>query len=350
MDIRFTEMNDNQRRILIDTSQLYEAWMSAWHKRRTLRGGMHWKQSKGHHYLFRTRNRLGYGKSLGPRNANTEEIYARFQKARQEAQQRLDTLKARLKEQSRFCKAVSLQRVPRLVTSILRCLEQHHLLGKNVVVIGTNAIYGYETAAGVFAERPVLATCDLDICWDTRARLKLAHLDEKPERTGLLDLLQKVDQSFQTLSGYRFRAVNQDGYMVDLVKPEPRPAIRREPFRMGDAGDLEAAEIPNLQWLLATPKFAQTVIGDDGWPALMVTPDPRAFALHKIWLSKQTARDPLKKSRDRHQGLTVAALVYRYLPQYPFSARTLKMFPHRLFLEAMQILEEVALPNDFENQ
>ncbi len=49
-------------------------------------------------------------------------------------------------------------------------------------------------------------------------------------------------------------------------------------------GDMEAAEMRNLQWLVSSPKFTQdvsgmTVTGDHGGAR------PRAFALHKLWLS-----------------------------------------------------------------
>ncbi len=33
----------------------------------------------------------------------------------------------------------------------------------------------------------------------------------------------------------------------------------------------------------------------------MVCPDPRAFALHKIWMNAQPDRNPLKKQRDHNQ-------------------------------------------------
>ncbi|MEA3231467.1 MAG: hypothetical protein U9Q05_06920 [Thermodesulfobacteriota bacterium] len=60
------EMNDDQRRVYIDTAQLHEAYMDAFVKSRTYRGGMHWKKAKGKEYLFRSLDRYGYGKSLGP--------------------------------------------------------------------------------------------------------------------------------------------------------------------------------------------------------------------------------------------------------------------------------------------
>ena len=41
------EMSANQRRIFIDTAQLYEAYIVTFRESRSYRGGMHWKKSKG---------------------------------------------------------------------------------------------------------------------------------------------------------------------------------------------------------------------------------------------------------------------------------------------------------------
>ena len=321
-----TEMTDRQRRVFIDAAQVYEAYTEAFREAGAYRGGMHWKKSKGQDYLFRSRDRFGYGKSLGPRSVATEKILADFVGGKGAARERLDSLKARLKEQARFCRAAAIQRVPRVLTGILRVLDQHHLLGNHLTVIGTNAVYAYEAAAGVFLDRPRPAAGDRGVLWDLRPRLRLAAGEGAPSASGLLDLLRKADRSFARDGGQPFRAVNKDGYMVDLVTPEPRPVIRQAPHT-GSVVDREAAEISSLQWLAAAPTFRQVVIGDDGCPAAMVCPDPRAFALYKIRLSEEAERNPLKTRRDRHQGIAVAWLVRRYLPRYPFAPEDLRLFP-----------------------
>jgi hypothetical protein len=344
------EMSANQRRIFIDTAQLYEAYIVTLRESRSYRGGMHWKKSKGRQYLFRQRDRLGYGKSLGPRTPETEKIYADFKLTKQKVQERLASFKERLKEQARFCKAATIQRVPRIVTGILRVLDQYRLLGKNIVVIGTNAIYAYEAAAGVFVDSPILATRDMDILWDIRSRLRLAAGDDDDgsATTGIIDILCKADRSFERVKSQGFRAINKDGYMVDLVKPEPKPIIKKERQRMGGDTDLKAVEIRNLQWLVSSPKFSQIVVGDDGYPAAMFCPDPRSFALHKIWLSEQPDRDPIKKKRDRHQGIAVAYLVSRYLLQHKFTASELRMFPKRVLDAARAEISNLETPAGFD--
>lgn len=325
----FKEMTDNQRRILLDTIQLYDAFMSAYQKGLTYSGGMHWKKVKGKEYLFRTRDRYGYGNSLGVRSAETEAIYREFHQHKEAYKQRLNQLQSRLDEQARFCKAAMIQRVPRLITTILRLLDRHGILGKNVMVVGTYAMYAYETAAGVFLDSQYVATRDIDLLWDVRPKLKLIF--DGDNEKGILGILKKADRSFEPIRPHAFRAVNQDGFMVDLIKAEPRSIHLKESRRMGKNGDLEAAEIKNLQWLISSPKFTQTVIGDDGYPALMVAPDPRSFAIHKLWLSRQSDREPIKKKRDAHQGIAIAQLVIQYLPQYPFNDKDLRMFPKSVF-------------------
>ena len=158
-------MGDSQRRVYIDTLQAYEAYLVAYKKNRSYKGGMHWKKAKGREYLFRTKDRYGYGKSLGPRSPKSEKMLAEFRRGKQETKERLATLRNRLREQARFCKAALIQRVPRVVANILRLLEQHEMLGRSVIVIGTNALYAYEAAAGVFFDTSIMATKDMDLCF-----------------------------------------------------------------------------------------------------------------------------------------------------------------------------------------
>ncbi len=337
------EMNNDQRRIGIDTAQLHEAYMHTFIKSRAYRGGMHWKKAKGKEYLFRSLDRYGYGKSLGPRSKDTESIYAEFHRKKKQVRSGLKLLKDRLKEQARFCKAARIARTPRMVTAILRLLEQHQLLGRHLQIIGTNALYAYEARAGVFLDRGLLATRDMDMLWDIRPKLRLFVMDEVNNK-GLIDILKKADRSFDLLGKKSFRAVNQSGYMVDLVKPEPRSVLEQENQRMGSADDFAAAEIKNLQWLVSAPKFKQIVIGEDGYPATMVVPEPHAFAVHKLWLSKQIDRDPVKKKRDRSQALSICKLILQYLPEFQFKPEELRMFPRVIIDEATQVFSHSELP------
>jgi hypothetical protein len=337
------EMNDDQRRIFIDTTQMHAAYVDSVVKSRACRGGMHWKKAMGREYLFRTVDRYGNGKSLGPRSKQTEAIYDDFHRNKEQAIERQKHLKARLKEQARFCKAARIARVPRIVTAILRLLEQHQLLGHSLQIIGTNALYAYEARAGVFFERGLLATQDMDVLWDNRPKLRLFASDDVDIK-GFIDILKKADRSFDLLGKQLFRAVNRSGYMVDLVKPEPKSILERENRKMGIADDLVAAEIRNLQWLVSAPKFSQIVIGDDGFPGTMVVPDPRAFAIHKLWLSQQADREPVKRERDHSQASAVCKLILQYFPEVEFKPEELRMFPKALVSDAVRAFHRSDLP------
>lgn len=83
------------------------------------------------------------------------------------------------------------------------------------------------------------------------------------------------------------------------------------------------------QWLLAAPQFEQTIIGQDGWPLRIVVPEPRTFALHKLWVSGRDDRSPLKSPRDRAHARVVAELVKTYLRKL-FQVRDMPWLPKEL--------------------
>jgi hypothetical protein len=344
MESRYTfkEFSLSQRRTYDQAVQVYQAYLETSKQCRPFRGGMHWKRIKGREYLYQYRDRHGHGKSLGPRSEETERLFAEFARIRLDLKERLRSQGRQLAEQARFCRAALVQRVPVMVTRILRQLEQHDLLGSHLMVMDTNAIFAYEFAAGVFLDCPK----DLDMLAPSRSRLTLATDLEMPG-AHLLGLLRRGDRSFQLLPGNGFRAVNRQGYLVAVLNPgKPRPG-RKNPRTAGEAGDQGPAESGDLQSLASSPKFSQVVLGRDGSPATMVVPDPRAFALHKLWLSEQDDRQDFQKLRDRSQAWAVADLTLRYLPQYHFFSANLRKFPEALVREAMRFGDESGLLTDW---
>ncbi len=65
------EMTGDQRRIFVDATQLHHAYREVAAKSWGYRGGMDGTRLKGRDYLFRSRDRFGYGKSLGLRSPET---------------------------------------------------------------------------------------------------------------------------------------------------------------------------------------------------------------------------------------------------------------------------------------
>lgn len=302
-------LSNQQRLHLINTQQIYEARTAAYRHVRDYVYGMRWKTIRGVEYLFRERDRRGNGKLMGRRAPETEQILTEFLEGKTKAQERLTAIEHRLGEQARLNKALRLARVPRVVARILRELDEQNLLGA-FTVLGTQAMYAYEAAGGVQFLLELLASGDVDLLYDVRRKLTLTS--NRLDGGGLLGLLKKADRSFELVRKRGFRAANAGQFMVDLIIA-PRQMHEAEPITFS-ADDLVASEVPGLQWLINSPKLDAVAVDEDGMPVPFRAPDPRAFALHKAWLSQQPERDPLKKPRDLAQARAVAQLVQELMP------------------------------------
>lgn len=323
----FNDLSPNQLRVSVDLRQTYAAYREAKHAAARYIGGMSWKTVGARQYLIKVINRRGGTKSLGPRSPATEGLYTEFVAGKARAKEREAALERTVTEFAGMARGIFINRVPSIVTAALRRLDDYGLLGKNLIVIGTNAMYGYESVAGVMFDAGLLATTDVDLLWDARTALKLALLDSEVAEAGVLAILRKVDRSFEPAGKNGFRAVNKDGFYVDLIKQTPNPPWKSDEPAQIAAGDLTPSWIQSIKWLLAAEKFQSVVVGQDGLPAPMVSPDPRAFAVHKRWLSEQPDRDPDKKTRDALQAVATIALVRTKFAHLPLDENAERMFP-----------------------
>jgi hypothetical protein len=88
--------------------------------------------------------------------------------------------------------------------------------------------------------------------------------------------------------------------------------------------------LPEQEWLLLGRPVDQTIGCRDGSPARIVAPDPRWFALHKLWMADQAKRDPLKRPKDRTQGLALLDAVAEAMPHYPLDETFAAALPREL--------------------
>ena len=293
---------------------------------------MSWKSVGAHDYLYRKRRDVWT--SLGPREPETETTYRQFHAGRTRLRETIDGFTERLDAMAPINRAMQLGRLPLIAARILRALHGANLLGPAVTIVGTNALYAYERMAGVRIAGDHLATGDIDLLFDARRSLRL--LAPEISTSGIAGLLRKLDRSFEVMGKDGFRAVNRDGYMVDLIMPaaKDRMAAPKRSRVGSDIADLQATEIEGLSWLVNSPKAKAVVIDVRGYPLHMAVPDPRAFALHKRWLSRREDRDPLKRRRDAAQADLVAGLVATYLPHLRFDDPALGALPVALREEA----------------
>lgn len=301
----FLELRGEQQRQLIDTIEVFGAWRDAdTERRRRFPGSMRWVERGGNRYLLR---KIGSReRSLGPSSEATREAYDRFLAGREENRDRLAGLAGRLDQMAPVNRAMGIGRVPVTAARILRDLDLRELLGHQLFVVGTVALFAYEARAGVRISPGLLATGDVDLLLDHRQSLSLVGREVKA--TGLLGILQRLDHSFSAVRKRGFRAVNRDGYFVDLIRPEERDPMRdRSADSLSDlAEDLHGSPIHGLGWLVNAPRFHAVAIGEDGYPVPLECLDPRVFALHKAWISGDGARDPRKRSRDLEQARACA--------------------------------------------
>lgn len=137
-------------------------------------------------------------------------------RAKEEAEARVKSLSAELETHQRINKALRVGRAPSILIDTLNVIKDAGL-DEHFLVIGTHALYAYETAASAHVPNDVLATQDIDLLFDTRKRVKffstLKSLD-----SSFLAVLQRADKTFRMRDDQLYTAVNNKGFEVDVVR------------------------------------------------------------------------------------------------------------------------------------
>lgn len=188
---------------------------------------------------------------------------------------------------------------------ILRECDRRQLLGSSLLVVGTNAIAAYMVEANGLIALPD-ETEDFDLAW----------VSQVPDEMGqqVWDMLKAVDPTFTVNSERDFQARNAKAYEVELLVAPSRAAT------LGNKDQPRPIPLPEQEWLLFGRPVDQVVGCRDGSPARIVAPDPRWFALHKLWMADQPKRNPQKRPKDRLQGGALLDAVALSMPHYPFDS------------------------------
>jgi hypothetical protein len=187
-----------------------------------------------------------------------------------------------------------------------------------VLVVGTTAmpVYALE-AGGSLADAPD-ETQDFDLAWRS---LQPADGD-----TPVWSALKAVDATYTVNTDLGFQALNAGGYAVDLlVAPSRAGGVMRRDRPRPIALDTQ-------EWLLPGRTVDHVVVARDGSPARIVAPDPRWFALHKLWLSAQDSRNPLKRDKDSRQGTALLNAIDEAMPHYRLDTAFQAELPDELAL------------------
>lgn len=308
------QLSEAQRRQLVDSESLFEALEAAEQEAWRHRGSMFWREQAGRTYLIKL-SPDSRQRSLGPESDETRATYQRFMERKAEAEQRLKDLRGQADTMRRMNRALRVGRTPDVLVEVLNVLAKARV-SQYFLVVGTNALHAYETAAGVRFPGDVMETRDADLLFDTRQRAEFVQVMET-SRTSFLDLLRKADKTFQRHETDFQTAVNNKGYEIDLLRRFPPAELESQehPLQMTPyEDDLWAVRASMGERLLSAPRFSQVVVGTSGAMARMTTVHPLAFARIKQQLSRVAGRDPRKAPKDAAQARQVEQLVKEYLP------------------------------------
>ena len=304
----YIPLPDNAARQVIDSTTVFTEHQRVKDQARRYAGSMYWKREGGYEYLVKTRPRRRTQERLGARSNETERVFAEYTSRKQALESRLASLRDALTEAERMNKALKAGRTPNLVIDVLQVLEDAGL-AEHFTVVGTHALYAYETAASVRIVQGALATQDVDLLWDARKRVQfmtdLEHLD-----ASMLGILKRADATFERKEGQNETAINARGFEVDFLRRQP---IENDPhpFRFSkDEGDLWPVQAARASVLTTAPRFEHAVIAVSGRMALMRTIAPAAFVEFKRWMAKKAPhREEAKRRRDRLQSDIVQELL-----------------------------------------
>lgn len=307
--MNYLPVSDNTARQVIDATTVWTEYLKACASAHPYAGGMYWKKEGAYEYLVKTygRNRQ---ERVGPRSDKTERIYQEFHRHKSERESRLSSLTRALTETQRQNKALKAGRTPDMVVRLLNAIREAGL-EEHFIVVGTHALYAYETAASVRIVPGALAIQDVDLLWDARKRVQFVH-DLAKDAKSILTLLKRVDASFRrkTEAGQNESAVNSSGFEVDFLRREAE-GDDPHPFRFSaDEDDLWPVHAQRASVLTQSPLFVHPVISATGKMATMRTVAPKTFVEFKSWMASHAQnREASKRRRDLYQSNIVQALI-----------------------------------------
>ena len=312
--------NEQQSKILVNSSSQYDAYVQAMREVKKFEGWMRWKLQGKYEYLTSGKSGGQNQKSHGRRSSETEDVYSAFIYGKDLATNRLKDISEPLQITAAIAKALSMGKIPNAFAKIIRQYDIEEALENYLMVAGTHAIYCYESMTGVWLDSDLGATEDLDLVWAGLDKAELITV--KPPRS-LLGTLKSIDSTYTVNQENRFQVRNSKGLIIDFITSQDNENKTIKEY-------LKPIGIVGQDWLSILPPVTAIVFDSVGLPVRLCCPDPRIFALHKLWVSNRVDRNPLKKNKDQRQGKAVIDLALQYLPSHPFDAEFRRLLPPEL--------------------
>jgi hypothetical protein len=308
--------SDEQLRTLIALRQRYDTWVEAERLFAALPYDLRRKEVGGRAYLYRISDRSGNGTSLGPWSPENEALLASYRAGKSALKARREASRAMVDESCHLYRALRLPMLDSRPGPILRQADLRSLLGNQLLVVGTNAMAAYALEAGAAIGAGPEETEDFDLAWSGEG--------EGGAEPILWPMLKAVDPTYTVNTERPFQARNAKAYEVELLVAPSR--ARSLPKK----DNPRPVPLPEQEWLLHGRRVDQVLACRDGSPARIVAPDPRWFALQKLWLSEKPGRDPRKRPKDLRQGLALLDAVAVAMRHYPLDADFEAALPREL--------------------
>ena len=314
--MNFQPFSDEQARVIVNLEQAYQVWMEALRTLNDMPYNMRIKEVSGREYLYEVTDRRGSMKSKGPVNPERLAEFDQYKTEKAQLKDRLTRSKETLKEQASLYRALRLPMLPTEAGKILREADRLRFLGEQAMVVGTNALIAYALEANGFIRDAPDETLDFDMA--------LTGLEADEERPTLWKVLKEADMTYSVNTERPFQARNAKAYEVEILSA---------PSRIGGqiAQDRpRPIPLPEQEWLLNGRRVDRVVGVRDGEAARMVAPDPRWFALQKLWMAAKPERAPQKQPKDRKQGIALLDAVWVAMRHYPLDEAFYETLPAAL--------------------
>lgn len=301
--MNFQPFSDEQARVIVNLDQAYQVWMGALRALNGMPYNMRIKEVSGREYLYEVTDRRGSMKSKGPIDSEKQAEFEQYKAEKAELRERLAGSKETLKEQASLYRALRLPVLPAEAGKVLREADRLRFLGEQAMVVGTNALIAYALEANGFIRDAPDTTLDFDMA--------LTGVDADDDRPTLRKVLKEADMTYSVNTERSFQARNAKAYEVEILSA---------PSRIGGQVAMDKPRpmpLPEQEWLPNGRRVDRVVGVRAGDAARMIAPDPRWFALQKLWMAQKPERDPQKKPKDRKQGIALLDAVWTAMRHYP---------------------------------
>ncbi|MDK2768424.1 MAG: nucleotidyltransferase domain-containing protein [Sphingomonas sp.] len=308
--------SDEQARIIVNLEQAYEVWMETLRTLNDMPYNMRIKEVSGREYLYEVTDRVGSMKSKGALDREKRAEFDAYKSEKAALKDRLAQSKDKLREIGSLYRALRLPMLPTDAGKILREADRMRFLGEQAMVVGTNALIAYALEANAFIRDAPDTTMDFDMA--------LTAIDADDDRPTLWKILKEVDATYTVNSERPFQARNAKAYEVEILAAPSRlqgQTARDKP---------RPVPLPEQEWLLNGRPISRVVGVQDGEAARLFVPDPRWFALQKLWMAEKPERNPQKRPKDVKQGMALLDAVAQTMPHYPLDRRFQTELPPEL--------------------